>query len=180
MKKVIFNLGAVLIAFLIGLAINSACADSLDKMSDSELRSLVSQLREEVNSLKSRVAELERKVGNGSGSGSSAIGGYAFEVDGIHFNMGGGYCDPVDYSEYEYYQVKDGNRVNSNSFITYYYYDSTGRLLETKSEYPTYLYEIKYSYSNKTITTEYHQSYNDPGSMGGISDTFTSYVFHIK
>ena len=59
MKRTLLNLGAILVAFIIGLAINNACADSLENMSDTELRKLVAQLQQEVNSLKSRVAELE-------------------------------------------------------------------------------------------------------------------------
>ena len=62
MKRTVLNFGAILVAFIIGIAINNACADSLEKMSDSEVRNLVARLQEEVNSLKSRVAELEGKI----------------------------------------------------------------------------------------------------------------------
>lgn len=45
MKRTVVNLGAILVAFIVGVAINNACADSLDNMSDTELRKLVSQLQ---------------------------------------------------------------------------------------------------------------------------------------
>ena len=52
MKKTILNFGAIVTAFIIGLAINNACADNLGQASDSELRNLVSKLQQEVNTLK--------------------------------------------------------------------------------------------------------------------------------
>ena len=87
MKKTILNVGAILAAFLIGLAINNACADSLENMSDSELRNLVSQLQKEVTALKQRVSELEGKVGSGGSTSPSLTAG--FDVDGLHFSNSG-------------------------------------------------------------------------------------------
>lgn len=182
MKRTVLNLGAILVAFIIGIAINNACADSLEKMSDSELRNLVARLQEEVNSLKSRVAELEGKVGNNSGTNIST-GDYAFEVDGIHFSMSGGYCDPIDYYEYGgSYQIINGVRseVTPGGTIVRNIYDSYGRFLGTKSENSTYVSEVQYSYSNKTVTYKSLTTYKDPKSNGGLSESGTSYVYHLK
>ena len=74
MKRTLLNLGAILAAFLIGLAINNACADSLENMSDTELRKLVAQLQQELNSLKERVAQLEKSNGNSSSGREGYIG----------------------------------------------------------------------------------------------------------
>ena len=157
MKKTIVNIGAVLAALCIGLAINSACADNLGKasasstenMSDSELRSLVAQLQQEVNSLKQevtglkqRVAELEGKMGSNTGGGSAAASG--FDVDGLHFDNAGFVEQPVDYYVQSGYTIINGERTDSPAQTFRYTYDSKGRITKQGN--------TSYSYSGKTVT----------------------------
>ena len=182
MKRTVLNLGAILIAFIIGIAINNACADSLEKMSDSELRNLVAQLQQEVNSLKNRLAELEGKIGNNSNSGISVGGAFAFEVDGLHFSMSGGYCDPLDYYEtVSSYQIVDGVRTDNNnpSLRIQYTYDSRGRIASYTQNSETMEYVSQYSYSNKTVTIETKQTYKNP-SPNSLSESGGKTVYHLK
>lgn len=180
MKRSLINLGAIIVAFIIGVAINNSCADSLENMSDKELRKLVLQLQEEIKSLKSRVAKLEGKTGSSSSSGSTIGGGYAFVVDGIHFNMDGTYCDPKDYAEtVSSYQIINGVRIDSTysapSRIVSYIYDSYGRLTRTIQDN----YEQRYSYSNKTVFISSIFSYNEPLS-NGMTESGSTTAIHLK
>lgn len=182
MKRTVLNLGAILITFIIGIAINNACADSLEKMSDSELRNLVARLQDEVNSLKNRVAELEGKVGNNSNSGVPAGSAYAFEVDGIHFSMGGDYCDPVDYCEnVSSYQIVGGVRtdINTPSSRVQYTYDSHGRIVSYSQNTETTEFVINYSYSNKAVTLETKHTDKNP-SPNSLSENGSKTVYHLK
>ena len=177
MKRSLINLGAIIVAFIIGVAINNSCADSLENMSDKELRKLVLQLQEEIKSLKSRVAKLEGKTGSSSSSGSSIGGGYAFVVDGIHFNMDGTYCDPEDYAEtVSSYTIINGVRIDSTYSAPNrisYIYDSYGRLTGTIRDN----YKQRYSYSNKTVFIS--TSYNDPLS-NGMTESGSTTAIHLK
>ena len=151
-------------------------------MSDSELRSLVSQLQKEVNALKTRVSELEDKVGNNSGRGNntSSTSG-EFEVDGIHFSRNGHYSDPVDYSEYGdvYTIMADGQKIPTiNLNETTCIYDSYGRIKSSKSEYPTQTSETNYVYSNKTVKMISTTIYKDPNSS--YSESHSELIYHLK
>lgn len=177
MKKVILNFGAILTAFIIGLAINSACADSLDKMSDTELRNLISQLQQEVNALKSRVAELEGKV-NASTSGS----GSSFEVDGLHFSRSGNCENPIDYYENNSsYTIINGEKtMTEGGYKISYAYDSYGRVSKTTQESSSYLIEYNYTYSGKTSVCTYKTTYKNPSSTGGQSESGYTITYHYR
>ena len=182
MKRTVLNLGAILVAFIIGLAINNACADSLDNMTDTELRKLVSQLQQEVIALKNRVTELESKVGNNSNSGAAIGGAYAFEVDGIHFGMDGNCCDPIDYNEtVSSYQIVGGVRTDYNnpSMRIQYTYDSHGRISSYFYNTETSEYVSQYSYSNKSCTVESKIIYKNP-SPNSLSESGTKTVYYLK
>lgn len=159
MKRTILNLGAILAAFLIGLAINNACADSLDNMSDNELRKLVAQLQQEINALKSRVAELEGKVGNGSGNSES---NGMFKVDGVWFLPTGSACSRIKSSKgtTTTTYLSTGETTTSNSFSeSNTTVDSFGRLLRIDYNLPDNYeyYYTEYSYNGKVVnsTTAY-------------------------
>ena len=163
MKRTLLNVGAILAAFLIGLAINNACADSLENMSDSELRDLVTQLQKEVNNLKQKVAELEGRFNNSGGSTPSLS--YGFDVDGLHFNNAGVVENPIDYYKTSGYTISNGVRTESAPTSTQYEYDSKGRLLR----YGT----VTYSYSGKTVTwTSLYKAENYESS--------STYEYHYK
>lgn len=163
MKRPFFNLGAILITFIIGLAINNACAGDLDNATDSELRKLVSQLQQEVNSLKQRVAQLEGQINN-QGSGSVASDG-GFEVDGIHFGRDGFPDEKVDYMESSGYTIVNGVGTDSQPGRTQYEFDSKGRIYKYGS--------ITLSYSGRTYTytTE---------SQNGTTKTHSELTYHLK
>ena len=167
MKKTILNLGAILLAFVIGVSINNACADSIDNMNDSELRKLVAELQQEVNDLKDRVAELERKNRNGSGNGSSNNDtGGEFEVNGLHFNRSGQCSNMVDYCETTtyYYNGEIGKSISTCT------YDSNGRLSMVQGNG-----KQTYSYDNKTMTINYMNLNTD-----GEYETYLIYEYHYK
>ena len=161
MKRTLVNVGAILAAFLIGLAINNACADSLENMSDTELRKLVAQLQQEVNSLKERVAKLEKA--SGSSSGVATSGG--FTVDGIYFNNAGFPESKVDYYEFSGYMLINGSRTEMTPSTTRYEYDSYGRLTKQGA--------TKFEYSNKT----YSQIYD---TLSGDNGSYQRYTYHLK
>ena len=165
MKRTLLNVGAILSAFLIGLAINNACADSLENMSDSELRKLVAQLQQEVNSLKERVAQLEKASGNSSGSSSGISASGGFTVDGIFFNNAGLPECKVDYYEYTGYMLINGDRTELTPSTVRYEYDSYGRL--TKQGATTIEYSAK----------SYSQIYN---TLSGDSGSYQCYTYHLK
>ena len=159
MKKTILNFGAIVTAFIIGLAINNACADNLGQASDSELRNLVSKLQQEVNTLKNRVAELESKLS----TATSSDGG--FEVDGIHFNRGGFPDDKIDKVVTSGYYIINGQRTDSESSTGIYEYDSKGRICRQGNGIYTYSNKA-YSYITDTDT--------------GTTQTHGETTFHLK
>ena len=163
MKRTLFNLGAIAMAFIIGLTINNACADSLGQTSDSELRNLVTQLQQEVKSLKQRVAELESKLGSSSGSPSST--GSGFDVDGIHFSKAGFPEDKIDRIVGSSYYINNGQRTDNETTTTYYEYDYKGRVQRANSQV--------YTYSDKSYKITY-----DIDSGG--TKTHTEYTYYLK
>lgn len=144
MKKTIYNFGAIVFAFIIGFAINSACGDNLDNMSNAELRNLVSQLQQEVNSLKQKVLSLEEEK-------------RLFEVDGVCYLPSGEVSDRIKTSNMKMTMY---NPLSGTSVINYTYrdsYDSFGRITRREYNYDGYeYYFIDYSYEGKTVrsTTE--------------------------
>lgn len=163
MKRTFFNLGAILIAFVIGLAINNACAGDLDNATDSELRKLVSQLQQEVNSLKQRVAQLEGQIS--SQGGGSVVSDGGFEVDGIHFSRSGFPDEKIDYIESTSYKIINGVRTDSQPGRTQYEFDSKGRI----SKYGSYT--LSYSGRTYTYITE---------SESGTTKTHSEQIYHLK
>ena len=182
MKKAVLNIGAIVIAFIIGLAINNACAGDLDNMSDTELRNLVSKLQQEVNNLKSKVAELESKIGNTSSS-SSGSDGASFVVDGACYSKDGNRIDPIDYYESNnHYSITNGVKTTdgSSAFKVKYSYDSNGRVSKSVTERSSSVLEINYSHSGKTSTYTSKTTYKNPSSMGGVSETGYTTTYHFK
>jgi len=182
MKRAVLNIGAIVIAFIIGLAINNACAGDLDNMSDTELRNLVSKLQQEVNNLKSKVAELESIIGNASSS-SSGSDGASFVVDGARFSKDGNRIDPIDYMDSSnHYSITNGVKTTDGSapFKTKYSYDSNGRISKTISESSSSVSEINYSYSGKTSIYKSKTTYKNPSSTGGLSETGYTITYHFK
>lgn len=174
MKKTILNVGAILAAFLIGLAINNACADSLENMSDSELRNLVSQLQKEVTALKQRVSELEGKIGSGGSTSPSLTVG--FDVDGLHFDNSGYVEQRIKQSglePYSYYII-DGKKTETTSQQGgyTYTYDSYGRLSKQVLNSSSSELTLSYSYSGKSMTLETITKYKNP-SAGSIQESYS-------
>ena len=157
MKRTVLNLGAILIAFIIGIAINNACADSLEKMSDSELRNLVARLQDEVNALKQKVSQLEASSGGTNESGF-------FIVDGLRFSAEG----TVAYNHTKKYTVKTttvNNGVTTTTETVYNdaetKYDNYGRLVFSKLISTDYDLETTYSYNGKHVTYTYVCTYKN-------------------
>lgn len=152
MKRTVLNLGAIAIAFVMGLAINNACADSLGQVSDSELRNLVSRLQQEVNTLKQKVTELESKLNNSSGHTSNTDSG--FEVDGIHFSKNGFPDSVIDKSVQTYYYIRNGQQSESVTSTFNYEYDSKGRIQIAGEQKYSY-YDKSYKVTSETGDNDY-------------------------
>ena len=165
MKKTVLNIGAIIIAFIIGLTINGACAGSLDNMTDTELRKLVAQLQQEVNSLKQQVAQLENQVSGFENSLSLSLKTTGFDVDGIHFNNSGFPESKIDYGETNGYIISDGVRTEFTPTVTKYEYDTSGRVVKKG--------QSTYSYSGKTYTAISE-------TQSGSNLTHLESVFHLK
>jgi hypothetical protein len=187
MKKTILNLGAILLAFVIGVSINNACAGSIDNMNDSELRKLVAELQQEVNNLKDRVAELERKNRNSSSNDSrnnNDIGG-EFIVDGMHFGRDGNCTDPIDYyggSNSDGYQIIDGVRIALEpSDVRYKFsYDSFGRIASFEYDLGTISAITTYTYSEKKISRYTVTKYNYNGDGTGLTEQGSTSDYYYK
>lgn len=153
MKKTIFNLAAICLAFAVGLAINNACANPIESMTDTELRRLVVQLQDEIEFLKKEVSDLKGKINEG-GSSSTDCG--EFYVDGLYFNRNG-YCSSMIEGSVSRYPD------NSNSGSQNYERDELGRITKIISKSRMVIdgvetnttSEIRYSYSGKQMTMTY-------------------------
>lgn len=170
MKRTVLNLGAILIAFIIGIAINNACADSLEKMSDSELRNLVARLQEEVNSLKKKVSQLE------ANSGDDNVGGF-FIVDGVRFCATG---TPA-YNNTKSYSMKQTVVNNGQTTTTELSfngaetkYDTKGRLVSSISRATDYDSETTYVYNGKKVTNTTKMTYK---TMDYVSTVVYEYEY---
>lgn len=169
MKRTALNLGSILIAFIIGLAINNACADSIENMSDSELRNLVLQLQKEVNTLKQKVSQLE---GN---SGSNNDIGY-FIVDGVRFSPLG---VPI-YNKIKRYTLKSTTITNGQTTTsetihddTETKYDSEGRLILSISRGTDFDQETSYVYNGKIVS-------NTTKTTFKTTDFVSTYVYEYE
>lgn len=168
MKKVVFNFGLVLVAFIIGLAINQACADSFESMSDGEIKSLVSKLQQDVITLRNEVSELRSELSSIKNQGpSTSPSSDLFDVDDLTFHKDGNVANrclsAVTSARYIY-----PDRIVTIDGHTEYEYDSYGRLSSMASydgsgvETSRYFYEYdgkKLIRKTSNKTDEYTQEY---------------------
>lgn len=157
MKNNILKSIAVVAAFLIGVAINHSCGESLTDDTGSSstmeemwavvrsLRTEISTLKTETSSLKEQVAQLKTEVAalkssSGSGGSQGNVGGSGsnsdcseFFVDGLYFSRNG-----IVSSKYK--------RVNGQD----YYYDNQGRVSKTESHDNNSSSITTFEYSGKT------------------------------
>lgn len=153
MKYSLLKSIAVIAAFLVGVAINHSCGESMtDDLVPStmeEMWSIVRSLRTEVSTLKEQVAQLNAEVaalkstggsgssqGNAGGSGNNSDCGEFF-VDGLYFSRAGYVISNLKQS------ITDTNTCD-------YYYDAQGRLIRTESHSNGYSIITTYEYSGKT------------------------------
>ena len=156
MKRTIFNLAAICLAFAAGLAINNACADPIESMTDTELRRLVVQLQGEIESLKKEVSELKEKINGGGSSFSTDCG--EFYVDGLYFDRSGN-CSSILNGTVMHY---DANNSKSTQSLNYER-DEFGRIIKVSGNSSWIIDGVEtntttetiYSYSGKQITMTY-------------------------
>lgn len=188
MKRTIINLFAVSTALCIGLAINSACgdtltADSIDNTDD--LTRLVQTLQTEIEKLQSdfdklsaslkntkdRVQELELRneelkkliEGTGNNGGSSGM----FFVDGLWYLPTGYPCGRIKSSNYTTeitYLRLDEEVVNITKWSNYSEYDEYGRISKINYDYSDSdykYYNSDYKYNGKIVTNIIEYENND-------------------
>lgn len=186
MKRTFINLFAASTALCIGLAINSACGDTLTAGSinnTDDLTRLVQTLQTEIEKLQSdfnklsanlkntkdRVQELELRneelkkliEGTGNNDGSSGM----FFVDGLWYLPTGYPCGRIKSSNYTTkitYLRSDEEVVNLRSDS--YEYDEYGRITKinydfSDSDYKYYNYD--YRYNGKIVTNIIEYENND-------------------
>lgn len=147
MKKFAFNTFAICIAFVTGLAINNACADPVENMTDSELRRLVVQLQSEIENLKNEISLLKDKIYNNSSQEPSSCG--EFQVDGLYFDRNGFCTSIINQIEYQYESLNQKNALT-------YERDKYGRVSKATStttleDGTTNINVDYYSYNGKNL-----------------------------
>lgn len=158
MKKSILNLGAIAIAFCLGISIHNSCADpdnyntTHGDVSTEELWAAIDALKEEINALKSKVQTLENSAGTGAVSDCGE-----FCVDGLWFDRSGFCCSPISY------YTLSANDASSSK--TEYKYDSKGRYIGYVQDNLTV--DITYEGKVQLLTSKYI----DPSS--GLVGTMT-------
>ncbi len=162
MKRNFLKSIAVVAAFLIGVAINHSCGESLtdDAVPTTieemwsivrSLRTEVSTLKTETSSLKEQVAQLNAEVaalksaggsgssqGNAGGSGNNSDCGEFF-VDGLYFSRDGFVGSKL-------------KRYSTDTFTDDYYYDKYGRRIRGEYHSNGSSSITTYEYSGKTVT----------------------------
>ena len=187
MKRTFINLFAASTALCIGLAINSACGDTLTAGSinnTDDLTRLVQTLQTEIEKLQSdfdklsanlkntkdRVQELELRneelkkliEGTGNNGGSSGM----FFVDGLWYLPTGYPCGRIKSSNYTTkitYLRSDEEVVNLTKWSNSSEYDEYGRITKinydySDSDYKYYNYDYKYNGKIVTNIVEYENN----------------------
>ena len=187
MKRTFINLFAASTALCIGLAINSACGETLTAGSinnTDDLTRLVQTLQTEIEKLQSdfdklsatlkntkdRVQELElqneelKKLieGTGNNGGSSEM----FFVDGLWYLPTGYPCGRIKSSNYTTeitYLRLDEEVVNITNWSNTYEYDEYGRISKinydySDSDYKYYNYDYRYNGKIVTNIIEYENN----------------------
>lgn len=188
MKRTFINLFAVSTALCIGLAINSACGDTLTAGSinnTDDLTRLVQTLQTEIEKLQSdfnklsanlkntkdRVLELELRneelkkliEGTGNNGGSSGM----FFVDGLWYLPTGYPCGRIKSSNYTTeitYLRLDEEVVNITKWSNYSEYDEYGRISKINYDYSDSdykYYNSDYKYNGKIVTNIIEYENND-------------------
>ncbi|WP_288351864.1 hypothetical protein [uncultured Alistipes sp.] len=158
---------AVIAAFLVGVAINHSCGESMTDDSVpptmEEMWNIVRSLRTEVSTLKEQVAQLNAEVAalkstGGGSSGNSDCG--EFFVDGLYFSRNG-----IVSSKYKRGITHD----------EYSYYDEHGRIIRTENHSNGYSIITTYEYSGKTVTRALSSIY-DPSVFPNSENTTTTTI----
>ncbi len=188
MKRTIINLFAASTALCIGLAINSACGDTLTAGSinnTDDLTRLVQTLQTEIEKLQSdfnklsanlkntndRVQELElrneelKKLIEGTGNNGSSSG--MFFVDGLWYLPTGYPCGRIKSSNYTTkitYLRSDEEVVNITNWSNSSEYDEYGRITKINYDYSDgdyKYYNYDYRYNGKIVTHIIEYENND-------------------
>lgn len=168
MKYSLLKSIAVIAAFLVGVAINHSCGESMtdDSVPSTmeEMWSIVRSLRTEVSTLKEQVAQLNAEVAalKSTGGGSSGISDCGeFFVDGLYFSRAG------------YVTSKYKRGITQDD---YSYYDEHGRIIRTERHSNGYSIITTYEYSGKTVTCTISQIY-DPSVFPNLENSTTTTVY---
>ncbi|MBQ3993078.1 MAG: hypothetical protein II645_07990 [Bacteroidaceae bacterium] len=196
MKKVV-NLVAVVTAFVVGLAIHTACAESIENMTNTELQGLVASLQQDVKKLTGRVETLEKELKNyKSGTSNSAqlekevenlqqriallertsgtSSAFGFDADGLKFFPDGSVCSPRNNAESSpQFYIRDGKREESGgSSKIDYQYDSKGRISKVTTTTDTYQSVETYTYNGKIVNMELKTTYKNENTVYGYGWTY--------
>ncbi|MDE6570514.1 MAG: hypothetical protein K2K43_07845 [Alistipes sp.] len=187
MKHNILKSIAVVAAFLIGVAINHSCGESLTDDTGSSstmeemwavvrsLRTEISTLKAETSSLKEQVAQLKTEVAalkssSGSGGSQGNVGGSEsnsdcgeFFVEGLYFSRNGFVASKYKSSTTDTWQQD-------------YYYDKYGRLIRTENHSNGSSLITTYEYSGKTVTYTSNTIY-DPTVYPNLENSTSTTVY---
>lgn len=184
MKYSLLKSIAVIAAFLVGVAINHSCGESMidDSVPSTmeEMWSIVRSLRTEVSTLKEQVAQLNAEVAalkssNSSGGSQGNVGGSEsnsdcgeFFIDGLYFSRNG-------------FVVSTPKLYMTDTSTTdyLYYCDKYGRIIKREIRSSNGYSKIEiYEYSGKTVTETSTTIYDPtvyPNSKNTTSTTITEY-----
>lgn len=184
MKKFTLNIGFIIISFAIGLAINSACSDSLDEnaVNNTEIKELIKSLQREINTLKEENEELANRVSTleaavfGSNNGNVSKSGI-FEVDGLLFLPTGHTCSKIKTAEGKLVTTLNEETTEEIAMAAQYTEsDAYGRITKIEYYVPSGYdyYRITYTYNKDKTVTETTE-YSITGAHKVIKSITTSY-----
>lgn len=165
MKYTPITIAAVFVSFVLGLAINHACADSRDMRPDSDLQSIVKQLQSDVNKLKNEIEDIKSSLPS-DGTSSS------YKVDGLYFDQTGFVKSKINHAETQRTTKQVNGEVSNEKYVTLYEYDSKGRVSKYSYSSSDYSSSIIYVYDGKTVTTTMEQRFKSGSIFTTIEKSF--------
>lgn len=165
MKYTPITIAAVFVSFVLGLAINHACADSRDMLPDSDLQSIVKQLQSDVNKLKNEIEYIKSSLPS-DGTSSS------YKIDGLYFDQAGFIESKINHVETQKTTKQINGEVSNEKYVTLYEYDSKGRVSKWSYSTSDVSSNTICVYEGKTVTTTTEHRFKSGPIYTTIAKTF--------